>query len=409
MKKMTISENAGNEPLAESRRSRRSRLWELDHRYHCPIIGVCFKLGEIRELVLKVMTFPQRPSDYEVHCTAASLCNTRTPISSLLQKALEKKYLLEIRRCKSMKTIDELARHWREALARGNAAGALWAVLTHPAATEAFCTRVYGDIHMLQHQLGAGIRQEQQAWLRIQEENVVLGRELALMQQRVTESSNRYIEQLADIKAQLEAARGEAVRQEALAARYAAERDSLRGQAGDAGESMRLLYRLQLTEGAYETLKNRQAVLEAEYSAAREDIRRLEAQLEQLIAEPAACPADETGPHLHGRTVLCVGGRVDMIRHFRSLVQLRGGELVHHDGGKEENIGRLESVISAADAVICQTGCISHNAYWRVKDQCKRTGKPCAFIGNPSLSSFMQGLDSLVRLQNESKEETRAD
>jgi len=383
--------------------SRRHRLWELTHRYHCPVVGVCFKLGEIRELVLKVMAFPHRPTDYEVHCTAASECSARTPLSSLLHKTLEKKYALAIQRCKPLKTSEELAAKWLEALAGDDVPGMFWAVLTHPASTEEFRLQVYADIHMLQHQIGAGVRREQQAWTKLQEENALLGRELSRMQQRVTESCNRYIEQIADLKAQLEAARTEAVQQQALAERHAAERDSLREQAADSNEIMRLMYRLQLTEGAYTTLKERHATLETEYSTAREDIRRLESELAELIAtqELESNEAYHDEQRLLGRTVLCVGGRVDAIPHFRSLVQLRGGEFMHHDGGKEENIGRLEAVISAADAVICQTGCISHNAYWRVKEQCKRTGKPCTFVGNPSLSSFLQVLENLAHTKIE--------
>lgn len=384
--------------LAQAAGSRRQKLWELTHRYHCPVIGVCFKLGEIRELVLKVMTFPHRPTDYEVHCTAASECSSRTALSSLLHKMLEKKYALAIQRCKPLKTPEELALKWREALGGDDVPGMFWAVLTHPASSEEFRLQVYADIHMLQHQIGAGVRREQQAWAKLQEENAMLGRELSRMQQRVSETCNRYVEQIADLKAQLEAARSDAVQQEALAARYAAERDSLREQSSDANEMMRLMYRRQLTEGAYNALKERHAALETDYSTVRGDVRRLEAELAQLIAlkqtQTDEAEAEEA-QHLSGRTVLCVGGRIDAIPHFRSLVQLRGGEFVHHDGGKEENIGRLEAVISAADAVICQTGCISHNAYWRVKEQCKRTGKPCTFVGNPSLSSFLQVLDAM--------------
>jgi hypothetical protein len=378
--------------------SRRHRLWELTHRYHCPVIGVCFKLGEIRELVLKVMTFPHRPTDYEVHCTAASECSARTSLSSLLHKTLEKKYALAIQRCKPLKTTEELAAKWREAVAGEDVPGMFWAVLTHPASTEEFRLQVYADIHMLQHQIGAGVRREQQAWAKLQEENAMLGRELSRMQQRVTESCNRYVEQIADLKAQLDTARSEAVQHQALAERHAAERDRLREQSADANESMRLMYRLQLAEGAYSALKERHAALETDYSTAKEDVRRLEVELAQMISaqESATQTVQEEEQHLNGRTVLCVGGRIDAIPHFRSLVRLRGGEFVHHDGGKEENIGRLEAVISAADAVICQTGCISHNAYWRVKEQCKRTGKPCTFVGNPSLSSFLQVLDNLT-------------
>lgn len=34
----------------------------------------------------------------------------------------------------------------------------------------------------------------------------------------------------------------------------------------------------------------------------------------------------------------------------------------------------------AADLVLCQTGCLGHGNFWRVQDQCRRTGKPCTVI-----------------------------
>ena len=43
----------------------------------------------------------------------------------------------------------------------------------------------------------------------------------------------------------------------------------------------------------------------------------------------------------------------------------------------------LASSLRAADLVICQTGCISHGAYWRVQDYCRRTGKPCVLVDQP--------------------------
>ena len=75
---------------------------------------------------------------------------------------------------------------------------------------------------------------------------------------------------------------------------------------------------------------------------------------------------------------------------YRKLVERRGGVFIHHDGGLEENINRLKSAVAAADAVICQTGCISHNAYWRVKEQCKRTGKACSFVANLVLAALLK-------------------
>lgn len=43
----------------------------------------------------------------------------------------------------------------------------------------------------------------------------------------------------------------------------------------------------------------------------------------------------------------------------------------------------LDANLAAADLVICQTGCISHDQYWRVQDHCRRTGKPCILVDQP--------------------------
>ncbi|MFM2054312.1 MAG: hypothetical protein RL456_2349, partial [Pseudomonadota bacterium] len=43
----------------------------------------------------------------------------------------------------------------------------------------------------------------------------------------------------------------------------------------------------------------------------------------------------------------------------------------------------------------CQAGCVSHGAYWRVKDHCRRTGKPCVFVERPSASGLVRGLASV--------------
>ena len=44
----------------------------------------------------------------------------------------------------------------------------------------------------------------------------------------------------------------------------------------------------------------------------------------------------------------------------------------------------LDESLAAADLVICQTGCISHDEYWRVQDHCRRTGKPCILVDQAS-------------------------
>jgi hypothetical protein len=91
-----------------------------------------------------------------------------------------------------------------------------------------------------------------------------------------------------------------------------------------------------------------------------------------------------------------VGGRPASVPVYRYIVERTGGRFLHHDGGEEESPARLDATLAAADLVICQTGCISHNAYWRVKDHCKRTGKQCVFVESPSTAGLKRALRTLA-------------
>jgi Uncharacterized protein conserved in bacteria (DUF2325) len=104
---------------------------------------------------------------------------------------------------------------------------------------------------------------------------------------------------------------------------------------------------------------------------------------EEIAAEPV---------RLAHRVILCVGGRGGSVPQYRQAVEGCGAQFLHHDGGSEHKPAQLEPQLAAADLVICQTGCISHDAYWRVKDHCKRHGKRCVFVDTPSRSAFERAL-----------------
>ena len=91
---------------------------------------------------------------------------------------------------------------------------------------------------------------------------------------------------------------------------------------------------------------------------------------------PAASDAD-----LREKAVLCVGRAEASSAMARQLVEIAGGRYLHHDGQDDVDAAALEASLRAADLVICQTGCMSHGAYWRVQDHCRRTGKPCVMVG----------------------------
>lgn len=43
----------------------------------------------------------------------------------------------------------------------------------------------------------------------------------------------------------------------------------------------------------------------------------------------------------------------------------------------------------AAEVIICQTGCLSHEAYWRVQEYCRRHGKRCLLLESDEVASFL--------------------
>jgi len=111
-------------------------------------------------------------------------------------------------------------------------------------------------------------------------------------------------------------------------------------------------------------------------------------------AERAGARAD-----LRSNCVPCIGGRTASVDAYRRLIESCGGQFIHHDGGLEESPHRIDGALAATDLVVCQAGCISHNAYWRVKENCKRTGKPGLFIRG--------GVSGFSRRHDESLDENR--
>ena len=55
----------------------------------------------------------------------------------------------------------------------------------------------------------------------------------------------------------------------------------------------------------------------------------------------------------------------------------------------------LSVSLAAADWVICQTGCISHDQYWRVQDHCRRTGTACILVDQSLAARQMQPLPTV--------------
>jgi hypothetical protein len=100
---------------------------------------------------------------------------------------------------------------------------------------------------------------------------------------------------------------------------------------------------------------------------------------------------------LIGRQFLYVGGIGRQLPKLRSLTESYGAELLHHDGGLQESIHSLASMIAKADAVVFPVGCISHPAMWTIKRICEKNGTtyfPLRSIGLASLSLLLERLQT---------------
>lgn len=382
--------------------SRRLKLWEVDHKCHCPIIGTCFSLTDIRQLVGRIKLVTADTSDFEIHVTAVRESETRNNLSQLLHKELERRYALYTTRFRQAKDSAALTQHWHQALRAGEVAGGLWATLTHPHCTARLAQEVYGEIHMLQHQIGATVRQEQRQAQALQREYTVLGWELASAQRRFSEFRDERLHEIAELKKQLAAQQAENCALNSQITQQQTRNEHLHSQRRELERLEQLQARQLQIEQENRQLRQQHAALQEENSQLRSERNRLENEiLHHLNTHHPADSNDASTGHdrlraaLKGRSVLCVGGRTGSASLYRTLVEKLGGAFLHHDGGLEESTARLEASIAAADAVICQAGCISHNAYWRVKETCKRTGKTCVFLKSPSVSAFLNSLETL--------------
>ena len=80
--------------------------------------------------------------------------------------------------------------------------------------------------------------------------------------------------------------------------------------------------------------------------------------------------------------VLYVGGRPKLIDQLKAFVAVRGGALIAHDGGIDDNFALLPGLVSQADVVYFPVDCISHAAAETKKSLGQRL---CEALGAASL------------------------
>lgn len=399
-----VSETLATPAPDKSPAPRRRKLWELEEKHHCPVIGSCLSLDELKKIARKGGFNGTHIEPYRLHVEAVSLSCSRNDAAEAMHKLLERKYALIIACFDRAKTDADVLALWKQHQERGEVAGAMWAVLTHKAASRDTRQTVYGDVHMLSHQIGAG----QAADLRRLE---WLDRDHARLREQVRQDGARHAREIAEKNARIYQLERDAA--EAWQRAQAASPLKERLEALESGVAMTDMgRRLMLLNDQAARRQERNSVLEKRLAEMEEAAAQLRQNLETVVRERdameklwlgeavdgdpcegkcAVCPS-----HLKGRCVLCVGGRTPLLPQYRQLAERLGVRLIHHDGGKEESLARLPALLASSDAVICPTDCVSHPAYYQLKHHCKQAGKPCVLVKSSGVASFAAALTRLA-------------
>src|SRR6516165_6583185 len=125
----------------------------------------------------------ERESDHELHGRAVHLAGQKTLASKLLQKALDRRHRSAITQFSKAKSTDELLMLWDSAVRHAEIPGPYWAILTHPETTEDLVRKVFGEVHMLWHLVGAANRADIRRLRELEAENAALQDKVARQQQ----------------------------------------------------------------------------------------------------------------------------------------------------------------------------------------------------------------------------------
>lgn len=378
---------------------RRAKLWEIESRFHCLVIGTCLTLEELRRLAHKA-GLDINTTDYQLHHDLVQLAGESAAVTRSVHKSLERKFHAVIRRFGTCRDTAALAMQWNAEAARGEIAGAFWALITHPLTDAELRQRVYGELHMLSHLAGHSNRSTQQQLAGLKGRVV----ELEEAHAWTAEASRLRIKELERLT---EALAERAQRVDALERELAATRAQF--TALETGEmlmqlraennrlALELEQALQRAESAEREVSEWTQLAVAASAAATQSAGALHAMPQsdhagrdspQCASNTRGCP----GPDLCGRRILYVGGRERQVARLRTIVEQRNGKLLHHDGGRNEGAARLDALIGAADAVVCPLNCVSHDACLRVKRLCKREAKPFVPLRSAGLAGFVEGL-----------------
>ena len=353
----------------------RRRLWQLSTQAHELLLGTSFTPDALRREAARVLGRMHhgvcliKGRDVDVLYSLVHDMVTRNPVSEAFDKRLNQAHALAVRRMALLRDADALQTAWRQSLTGDEMTAALWSLLTHPLGAALEASALYDARGWVFEHCRRG---------------VAVTRARALAEDALQQTRT----QVDELRARLCAQQQQAADAQAAAR---AEHARLVGELARWQRSVETPQRA--APPALATPHDRGADLPAQPVVPEVVTPAPTTASPPVLEEPASRTETASQPIVvQGRRVLCVGGIQHAVARYRSRIERLGGHFEHHDGGLEDGVQALDGRLSRAEIVICQAGCINHEAYQRVKRHCQRTGTTCVYLDRPSLSRLDRAL-----------------
>jgi hypothetical protein len=380
---------------------KRTAIWDMHHSMHCSIIGTCLSSAEIRRLLIKLGVHGAESAyDHDLHKQGVTLAGQAHGGGKFIQKALDRRHQAAISQFAKADDEGALRQLWDDAVKRGDIPGAYWAVLSHPAATDAVMRKVFGDVHMLSHMVGAANRADIRRLCQLEHENAALSAKVELQQRQLRDGSVERDNKIRLLNEALSRAFAQAPpsaerTDDNVRAAEAALIDLDRRLSREVARRERLESRLEAATAAVSQAERARQEAEGECERLRRELSLVEAQITGWFGEAQG----PLGPQLGGVQVLYVGGRAHQVPQLKAAVERAGGKFLYHDGGIEYGMALLPGLVSRADCAVFPIDCVSHDAIGILKRQCRQSAKPFIPLRTSSLASLLSGLTMLDRTQ----------
>jgi len=389
----------------------RLRIWQIQERFKCPVIGWCLDIAEQKEVLRKERISIKDKSNFEIHEIVVESLGEENHLSRRIDSWLNRKYQKEIKELSSLNQ-EKFIKHWNASLKKGEVEGILWVAVTKTDLSTEVAISIFGDMHMEMHVRAKQIGIERQRLNHEAKRNEILAesvREVTRTNKNLKKETEGLRNELAIVSRLSDTFRGQnqklenelsKVKENDLIASLQRENAELR--AGRDG----VLKQISVYERELRKLQNQNSKLLFKLKKKWQTHIHKRNDSENPIDQNAGSISHESGSSLDlsQRCVLLVGGLPQMESLYRRLIERNKGVFEYHDGRMNAGAKELVGQVRRADLVLCCIDHSSHTAALVVRKLCKRYKKPFQILLNSSLNNIFLTLltirSRLASIQN---------